>query len=65
MFKLAKRIVARFKKKEEAAVLVEYGLLVCLIGLACIGGLTTLGKNLGNMFNGVANTVRNVPTNAR
>jgi pilus assembly protein Flp/PilA len=62
---MLKRLVRKFRKQEEGAAIVEYGLLVALIALACIFALTTLGKNLGNMFNGVANTVKNVPTNAR
>ncbi len=61
-----KRLVKFFRRdKEEGAAIVEYGLLVALVALACILALTTMGKNLGNMFNAVGKTVANVPTNAR
>ena len=47
-FNVAKKF---FSHKEEGASLVEYGLLVALIALACIVALTALGTQLAAMFN--------------
>ncbi len=35
---------------ESAATLVEYGLVLALIALVCIGVLTTLGQNVSTLF---------------
>jgi pilus assembly protein Flp/PilA len=44
-------------KKEEGASMVEYGLLVALIAVACIAAITLLGTDLAAMFNKVAGHV--------
>lgn len=44
-------------RDEEGVTMVEYGLLVALIAVVCIGVITTLGQNLSNLFNTVAGTV--------
>src|SRR5216684_649858 len=51
MLASARRLVARVQtaallKKEEGASLVEYGLLVGLIAVVCIGAITLLGQDI-------------------
>lgn len=47
----------RFVKEEDAPTMVEYGLMVALIAVVCIGTVTTLGINISAMFGGVASSV--------
>jgi pilus assembly protein Flp/PilA len=42
--------IKNFLKDDEGASLVEYGLLVALIAVACIAILGTLGTQLSAMF---------------
>jgi pilus assembly protein Flp/PilA len=48
-------VIARFRrllgKKEEGASLVEYGLLVALIAVACIAAITYMAGGIENVFN--------------
>jgi pilus assembly protein Flp/PilA len=46
-----RNLVTRFAKNDEGAALVEYGMLVALIALVCIGVITTLGGDLQQVFN--------------
>ena len=39
-----------YQKREEGATMVEYGLLVALIAVACVTILTTLGTDLSKLF---------------
>ena len=41
-------------RDESAATLVEYGLVLALIALVCIGVLTTLGHNVSTVFSSAA-----------
>lgn len=43
-------LVSRFVKNEEGAALVEYGMLVGLIAVVCIGAVTTLGLTISGVF---------------
>lgn len=45
-----RNLVTRFVKNDEGAALVEYGMLVALIALVCIGVITTLGGDLQQVF---------------
>jgi pilus assembly protein Flp/PilA len=47
-----------FHKKEQGATMVEYGLLVALIAVACVAILTTLGGDLSGLFTTVDNKVK-------
>ena len=47
--------LARFVKNEDGAALVEYGLLVGLIAVVCIGAVTMLGEQIHNLFCVVVN----------
>lgn len=44
----------RLWNDEEGASLVEYGLIVGLIAVVCIGAVTTMGTNISGMLNGIA-----------
>ena len=41
-------------RDEKGATAVEYGLMVALIAVAIIAGVSLLGDNLQDMFNGIA-----------
>jgi pilus assembly protein Flp/PilA len=45
---------AKLLRREEGATLVEYGLLVALIAVACVVAITTLGGGISTLFTGVA-----------
>jgi pilus assembly protein Flp/PilA len=47
-----------FRAKEEGATMVEYGLLVALIAVACVAILTTLGGDLSSLFSTVDQKVK-------
>lgn len=44
-------------RDEEAATMVEYGLLVALIALVALGAIQTLGGNLSTMFSNTAGSI--------
>ena len=53
---------ARFAKMDErGASAVEYGLLVALIAAVIVAGVTLLGDNLLETFNGAAGDVDTTP----
>lgn len=45
-------------KEESGQGMVEYGLILALISVVCIGIMGTLGNNLNNMFNKVATEIK-------
>jgi pilus assembly protein Flp/PilA len=47
-------IFARFAQDESGATAIEYGLIAALISVGIILAATTLGTNLGELFNGIA-----------
>jgi pilus assembly protein Flp/PilA len=47
----------KFVQAEEGASLVEYGLLLALIAVVCIGAVSTLGKSISGMLSGLAGTI--------
>ena len=49
----APKFVKKLVYREEGATLVEYGLLVALIAVACIAAVTILGGGISNMFTDV------------
>ncbi len=49
------KFLTKFKKDEEGATAIEYGLIAALIAVAAITAMTALGENLGNTFNKVNN----------
>ena len=42
--------VKRFIREDDGAALVEYGLLVGLIAVVCIGAVTSLGTEINTKF---------------
>jgi pilus assembly protein Flp/PilA len=47
---------------EEGQGMVEYGLILALIAIVVIGVLSTMGTNLGDLFQEIANKVAERPT---
>ncbi len=52
-----KTFLKRLVAGEEGATMVEYGLIVALIGVVVAVGVTTLGTNLNSKFTTVASKV--------
>ena len=57
MKQLVNKFVARFRKDEEGATAIEYGLIAVLIAVAIIVGAFTLGTNLNDLFTDVATNI--------
>jgi pilus assembly protein Flp/PilA len=49
--------VKSFVNGEEGATMVEYGLMVALIAVACIAAVTLVGTNASALFNYIAGTL--------
>jgi pilus assembly protein Flp/PilA len=49
--------VRRVLSDDQGATLVEYGLLLMLVALVCLGVLTTFGTQINAMFSNAANEV--------
>ena len=47
----------KFVSAQEGATLAEYGLLLALIAVVCLGAITSLGTKISNMFTAVAASV--------
>ena len=45
-------------KNEEGQGMVEYGLIIALVAIIVIAGISLLGKNIGSLFNTVADNVK-------
>ena len=54
---VASYVRAHFGKTERGASLVEYVLLVSLIGVVCIAAITFLGKNASTKFSSVGTSL--------
>ena len=53
-----KKFITKYiTRKEEAATLAEYGLLLALIAVACMTAISTLGSSIKAMFTTIANTI--------
>ena len=48
-----RKLVKRFRRDEDGATMVEYGLLVGLIALVVALGATILGQDISTMFNNI------------
>jgi pilus assembly protein Flp/PilA len=46
-----------FFKDEEGATMVEYGLMVALIAVVCIGAVTALGGSLSDIFQQISDAI--------
>jgi len=45
-----RKTFSRFVKNDEGAALVEYGMLVGLIAVVCVGAVTLLGTEIAGAF---------------
>ena len=45
------------KKHEKGQGLVEYALILVLVGIVVIGALTVLGPQIGNVFSDISNSI--------
>jgi len=52
-----KNTIKKFVREEDGATMVEYVLLVALIGVIAIGAMKFLGSSAGNKLNRVATNV--------
>lgn len=50
-----------FRRDEDGAGLVEYGLLIGLIALAAVAGVTLLGGAVNTMYTNVGNYLSSLP----
>ena len=50
-------MIRELHRREEGASLAEYGLLVALIGVACITAVTLLGESIAATFDVIANAI--------
>ena len=48
------QVMNRFRRDEQGAALVEYGLLVGLIAVICVVAVTLLGGKVSNAFSSIA-----------
>ncbi len=51
------KIIDRFRREEEGAALVEYGMLVGLIAVICVVAVTTLGTEVSAAFSNIASAL--------
>ncbi|WP_082529503.1 Flp family type IVb pilin [Aurantimonas sp. Leaf443] len=51
------KVFAKFLKDESGATAIEYGLIAALVGVAIIGGATTLGSNLSTKMTAIAGKI--------
>ena len=61
---MLKKMLSKLIRGQEGAGMVEYGLLVVLVGLAAAAGLQLLGTDLGQLFTDIAGSISGatVPT---
>ncbi len=52
-----KALTVRFAKDESGATAIEYGLIAALISIALIAAATTLGTNISNTFDKIAQNI--------
>ncbi len=54
----AKKFVRKFvTRQEEGATLAEYGLLLALIAVVCIGAIALLGTTISSMFTSTSGSI--------
>jgi len=55
------QLLARFRRDESGAAMVEYGLLVGLIALVVAAGATILGQDISTMFSAIGAYLVGIP----
>ena len=51
------KLINRFRREEDGAALVEYGMLVGLIAVICVVAVTTLGTEVSQAFSNIASAL--------
>lgn len=51
------KLINRFRRDDEGAALVEYGLLVGLIAVICVAAVTVLGTEVSAAFSDIASAL--------
>jgi pilus assembly protein Flp/PilA len=51
--------IEELKDREDGQALVEYGLILALVAVVCIGALEALGTSVADKLNGIATAVAN------
>jgi len=51
-------LIKRFVREEEGATMVEYGLMVALIAVACLVAVTLIGTNLNLLWAKISTAVK-------
>lgn len=54
-----KQLMKRFVREEDGVTAIEYGLIAALIALVIAAALITVGGDLNNTFNKIANCLGN------
>jgi len=52
-----RKLINRFRRDDEGAALVEYGMLVGLIAVICVVAVTTLGTEVSAAFSKIASSL--------
>jgi pilus assembly protein Flp/PilA len=52
-----RNLINRFRREEEGAALVEYGMLVGLIAVICVVAVTTLGTEISTAFSNIVSAL--------
>ena len=52
-----RKLINRFRREEDGAALVEYGMLVGLIAVICVVAVTTLGTEVSQAFSNIASAL--------
>jgi pilus assembly protein Flp/PilA len=55
-----RKLINRFRREDEGAALVEYGMLVGLIAVICIVAVTTLGTEVSTALSKIASGLAGV-----
>ncbi|MGA7262028.1 MAG: Flp family type IVb pilin [Stellaceae bacterium] len=55
-----RKLINRFRRDDEGAALVEYGMLVGLIAVICVVAVTTLGTEVSQAFSKIASGLAGV-----
>ena len=50
-------LIRRFRRNNDGATAIEYGLIAALIAVAAIAAMTTIGENLNATFENVADEI--------
>ncbi|MDR3560320.1 MAG: Flp family type IVb pilin [Negativicutes bacterium] len=53
-------MLSKLLRNQKGQALIEYGLIVSLISIACIVALQSIGVNLNTMFSQIANYIHHI-----